>query len=272
MAPTELNALVTHRAEVAPGLLILRVAPDGWELPEFRPGQFAVLGLPGGSPRYEKSEPDDGPPQDPGKLIRRAYSIASSSRSKNYLEFYVALVSTGALTPRLFALSIGDRVFMSPKVSGILTLEEVPYDKHLVLVATGTGIAPYMSMVRTYFDLASSRRFAVIHGAYHSWDLGYRDELSTLARLCPTFAYIPTLSHPHQEPVPWTGHTGFVQSVWSDGSLAAELGFAPTPADTDVYLCGNPLMIDDMVALLGPEGYTEHSKKTPGTIHVERFW
>lgn len=272
MAANDLPALVIQRSEVAPGLLVLRVAPDGWELPDFEPGQFAVLGLPGTAPRYRLSEPEGSPPKDPTKLIRRAYSVASSSKARSYLEFYVALVSTGALTPRLFALGIGDRVFVSPRISGIMTLEEVRFDQHLVLVATGTGIAPYMSMVRTYLDLHSSRRFAVIHGAYHSWDLGYRDELMTLSRLCPTLSYLPTLSHPQDEPVPWPGHVGFVQSAWTDGSIEREWGFHPTPSDTHVYLCGNPAMIDAMTEILGREGFTEHTRKSPGTVHVERFW
>jgi len=274
MAPSspELNAILTQRIEVAPGLVIMRVAPDGWELPEFVSGQFTVLGLPGTAPRCPLAEPEAEPPARPERLIRRAYSIASSSLQRQYLELYVALVSTGALTPRLLALGIGERLWMSSKISGMLTLDEVPENRHLVLVATGTGIAPYMSMIRSFLDSGVHRRFAVIHGAYHSWDLGYRDELLLLERLYPGFTYIPTLSHPHQEPVPWPGHSGFVQSVWSDGTLAREWGFQPTPADTHLFLCGNPLMIDGMIELLAPEGYVPHSKKEPGTIHFERFW
>lgn len=272
MAKQELTAILTQRIEVAPGLVIMRLTPEDWQIPEFTPGQFTVLGLPGTAPRCTMSEPEDAPPKNPDKLIKRAYSIASSSLQKQYLEFYVALVSTGALTPRLYALEIGDRVFMGQRISGMLTLEEIPEDKNLVLVATGTGIAPYMSMIRSFLDSGKQRRFAVIHGAYHSWDLGYRDELQLLERLYPGFVYLPTLSHPHEEPVPWSGHSGFVQSVWSDGTLAGSLGFEPKPEDTDFFLCGNPLMIDGMIELLEPVGFTQHSKKEPGTIHFERFW
>lgn len=271
MAAKLLEAVVTHRAELAPGLIVLRVAPDGWELPDFEPGQFAVLALPGSAPRIPSAGPEPEPP-DPGKPIRRAYSIASSSKARSYLEFYVAMVSSGALTPRLFALGLGDRVWLGPKITGMLTLEDVPRDAHLVLVATGTGIAPYMSMVRTYVTRHTDRRFGVIHGAYHSWDLGYRDELEMLAELSEGFSYIPTLSHPHEEPSPWTGHTGFVQSVWTDGTLDRALGFHPGPNDTHVYLCGNPKMIEGMIELLTAEGFSEHSRRSPGTIHVEKFW
>jgi ferredoxin--NADP+ reductase len=269
---TDPNAILTQRMEVAPGLLIIRVTPDQWELPDFKPGQFTVLGLPGSAPRFVQAGEEPTPPADPDKLIKRAYSIASSSQARSYLEFYVALVSTGALTPRLFALTIGNRLWLSPKITGMLTLEEVPEGSHIVLVATGTGLAPYMSMIRTFVQSRSDRRFAVIHGAYHSWDLGYRDELMTLARICPSFVYLPTLSHPHEEPVPWHGHSGFVQSVWTDGTLAEALGFDPGPDTTHVYLCGNPLMIEDMVSLLNNRDFIEHTRKQAGTIHVERYW
>ena len=264
--------ILTQRVEVAPGLIIIRVTPDGWQLPEFSPGQFAVLALPGTAPRASQADPEEKPPKDAAKLIRRAYSVASSSQAKSHLEFYVALVSTGALTPRLFALEDGDRLWMSSRISGMLTLKDVPEDSHIVLVATGTGLAPYMSMVRTFLERDSGRNFAVIHGAYHSWDLGYRDELTMLDRLNDTFTYVPTLSHPHEEPTPWPGHTGFVQSVWRGGLLAEAWGSRPTADTTHVYLCGNPMMIEDMLSILGEEGFTEHSRRNPGTIHVERYW
>jgi len=272
MAAALKPVVVTTRIEVAPGLIIIRVAPDGWDLPDFEPGQFAVLALPGSAPRHVSADVEESPPKDPDKLIRRAYSVASSSRSRTYVEFYVAMVSAGALTPRLFALDIGDTLWMSTRITGMLTLQDVPTHGNLVLIATGTGLAPYMSMVRTSLELDSERHFAVIHGAYHSWDLGYRDELSMLDRLFSNFVYVPTLSHPHQEPTPWTGQAGFVQSVWTGGYLEKAWGFKPSPESTHVYLCGHPNMIEDMVAILTAEGFTEHSRRNPGTIHVERFW
>ena len=90
-----LNAIVAQRVEISPGLIVLRVVPDGWELPDFEPGQFAVLGLPGSAERCAVCDAEE-QAADPDKLIKRAYSIASSSRSKEFLEFYVALVRSGA--------------------------------------------------------------------------------------------------------------------------------------------------------------------------------
>ena len=164
--PNELNARLLQKVEVSPGLAIFRVAPDGWELGDFVPGQFAVLGLTGDAPRCDLAS-KEGEPATADKMIKRAYSIASSSVAKEYMEFYVVLVESGALTPRLFALEQGDALWLGRKFTGKFTLDRVPEDKHVVFVATGTGLAPYMSMLRTHLVHGSPRRFAVLHGARH---------------------------------------------------------------------------------------------------------
>lgn len=266
-----LNAVVALRTEISPWLIILRVVPDGWKLPDFIPGQFAVLGLSGAAPRCALAEPDEAP-IDPGKLIRRAYSIASSSLTREYIEFYIALVTTGALTPRLFALNIGDRVWLSPRITGMFTLDQVPEGQNVVMIATGTGLAPYMSMLTTHLVCGSPRRFAVLHGARHSWDLGYRSELMTLQHLCRNFSYHPVISRPQGEPTPWPGAVGYVQGLWGKGAVAQAWGTKPAPEDTHIFLCGSPVMIDGAVTTLSQEGFKEHTKREPGQIHVERYW
>ncbi len=271
MPALELNAITALRIEISPWLIILRVVPRGWALPDFEPGQFAVLGLPGSAPRHRLAESED-PPPTPDKMIRRAYSIASSSVAHEYMEFYLAMVTSGALTPRLFELRIGDPVWLGPKITGMFTFDQLPPDANVVMIATGTGLAPYMSMLSTHLLCGGPRRFAVLHGARHSWDLGYRSELLTLQHLCPNFRYVPTISRPSDEPMAWNGQTGYVQQLWKSGLLEQEWGFRPEPGNTHIFLCGSPGMIDETVAMLGQEGFCEHTKKTPGQIHVERYW
>ena len=133
------------------------MVPDRWELPDFEPGQFAVLGLSGTATRHEVSNPEE-ERANPGKLIKRAYSIASSSVANEYVEFYIVMVRSGALTPRLFALSVGDRLWLSPKVSGLFTLADVPPDQQVLLISTGTGLAPYMSMLRSHLVCGEPRQ------------------------------------------------------------------------------------------------------------------
>lgn len=269
----ELNALVLQRVELSPDLMILRVAADGWTLPDFIPGQYAVLGLPGSAPRCPVSDVEEELPPD-GRLIRRAYSIASSSLAREYLEFFVTLVRSGTLTPRLFALEPGSRVHLGPKVAGVFSLAQVPEDRHLVLLATGTGVAPYVSMLRTHLVCGAPRRFAVLLGARHSWDLGYHAELSTLQRLCPNLAYLPTISRPDEELVPWRGHRGYIQDLWQARSLERTWEVVPTPENSHVFLCGNPKMVEDMQGLLALEGFTEfHPRRAPeGQVHTEKYW
>ena len=271
MGKFDLNAVIQQRIEVAPGLMVIRVVPDGWELPEFTPGQFAVLGLPPEAPRCDVAD-DDEEEHKPGKLIRRAYSIASSSVAREYLELYITLVRSGALTPRLFALQPGDRLYLGPKITGRFTLDEVADDTDLVLVATGTGLAPYMSMVRTLLPEGGERRIAVLLGARHSWDLGYQSELLTLDRQSPMFTYLPIISRPAEEPVPWGGQAGYVQDLWRGDGVEKAWGQRPTPDTSRIFLCGNPAMIEDMVEILSEEGFREHSRKEPGEIFVERYW
>ncbi len=267
----DFNAFVTQRIDFAPGLMVLQVAPDGWALPAFKPGQFSVLGLNASTARCAEAEPEDLPPAKDA-FIRRAYSIASSSMEREYLEFYIALVRSGSLTPRLFSLQAGDRLWLSPKATGLFTLEQVPEDQNLVFISTGTGLAPYMSMIHTHLDPGHPRRIAIIQGARNSGDLGYRTELFHLQHLAPTFSYLPVITRPAAELVPWKGHTGRLQTFWQRHELDKVWGFAPHPSHTHLFLCGNPGMIEAMKPLLAAEGFSLHSRQEPGQVHVEEYW
>jgi ferredoxin--NADP+ reductase len=271
MKKIELNAVVTQRIDLAPGLMVLRIAPESGPVPTFQSGQFAVVGLPASAPRSPLADPEE-PGADPGRFIRRAYSIASPSLPGEHLELFVTMVRSGELTPRLFALQPGDRLWLGPKITGLFTLAEVPQDQDVIMVATGTGLAPYMSMLRAGITANPGRRFAVLVGARHSWDLGYTAELTTLARVCPNFAYLPIVSRPKEEPTAWGGAVGHVQSLWQGGALEKAFGRKPAAASTHVFLCGSPLMTEQMTALLVEEGFAVHEKGRPGQIHVEKYW
>lgn len=269
--PTSLkyNATITAREEINPQLIILRVQPDG-ELFAFNPGQFAVLGLLAREPRVPEADVEESTP-DPDKLIRRAYSIASSSAERQYVEFYLTLLNSGELTPRLFALRPGSRLVLSPKASGVFTLDRVPADKAVILIATGTGLAPYMSMLRTMLIHESERKFVVLHGARCSWDLGYRAELESLARVRPNFTYIPSITRPEQDPH-FRGSTGRIQSLIAQGVVEKQAGVPLDPALVDVFLCGNPDMIQLVKQLLMARGFVPDDGKLVGSIHVEEYW
>ncbi|MFM9090453.1 MAG: ferredoxin--NADP reductase [Verrucomicrobiota bacterium] len=263
------NATVVGREPLNPQLLILRVRPDAGEF-NFTPGQFAVLGLAGREPRVADALPEDVAPE-PEKLIRRAYSIASASVEKAYVEFYLALVAKGGLTPRLFALPHGGRVFLGPKASGLFTLDRVAPGKAVFLISTGTGLAPYLSMLRTLLIQDTTRRVLVLHGARCSWDLGYRGELETIARLRPNVTYIPSITRAEQDPH-FTGQVGRIQKLLEQGVVERLSGVRLDPAEADVFLCGNPDMIASVRGLLEARGFTPDHGKQSGTMHVEEYW
>ena len=266
----ELNSIVTQVMKISPINIIIRVTPNGWDIPDFEAGQFAVLYMPGSAPRCENSTPQEHE-VDPSKMIRRAYSIASSSKNKEYIEFYITLVHNGELTPRIFALQPGDKVGMTSKFTGMFTMDKAPHDANLVLIATGTGVAPYISMLRSSALENPNRKIAVLHGAYNSWDLGYSSELSLLESITNNFTYIPTITDTKDEIMPWGGEIGFVQEVWKNKKLDAKWDQKLTSENTHVFLCGNPYMIDGTIEMLEGEGFVEHKGKVQGQIHAEKW-
>jgi len=208
--------------------------------------------------------------EDPERMIRRAYSIASESRAGEFLEFYLTVVMSGELTPRLFKLKVGDRVYVGPKAVGVFTLDKAP-GKHLLLIGTGTGLAPYMSMLRSELDCDASRTFVVVHGARYSWDLGYRTELTGLARHCGNFHYMPVITRP-QEDTTWKGRSGYLQNLIASGAIEEETGLALTPDNFDIFLCGNPGMIETVIHWAEERGFTRDKGHDLGTIHTEEYW
>ena len=264
----QLNCVITQSVQVSPIMKIIKVKPDGWTFPSFEAGQFVALGLPPDAKRSAAStEEYEEPKQD--RLIKRAYSIASSS-NEDAIEFYITLVHSGHLTPRLFDLSIGDRVWMGKKAVGMFTLDEIEPSKNVVLIATGTGVAPYMSMLRSN-ALKRTGKIVVIHGAANSWDLGYSSELKLLASMFPNFHYHPTITEPDKEPSGWDGDIRFIGDIWESKLVDELIETKPLPENSDIFLCGNPKMVHGMREMLYKDGFKDHKRKSPGEIHAEEF-
>ena len=261
-----LNATLVRRIDVTPELAIFHVAPDAG-VPDFLPGQYLALGLPGNAPRapYFPPEIEHHPPD---KLIKRAYSLGSPPSEQNFFEFYIAILPQGALTARLANLREGDRLFAAPKVIGTFTLKDVPAEKNLIFVATGTGIAPFVSMLRHQPTWNAGRSITLLHGVRFARDLAYREELQRAERERAGFRYLAFVSR--EEP-PTGGRRGYVQSAFA--SKQAPEGLEIDPISDHIFLCGNPAMCDAMAALSAERGYSEHSKRNPtGSLHLERYW
>jgi ferredoxin--NADP+ reductase len=249
----ELNARVLKKTMIHDELMVLSVEYLEGEIPEFRPGQFGTLGMPG---------------VDDPRLIRRAYSIASSSKNLKSVDYFITLVKDGALTPKLFALNVGDKLWMAKKITGHFTLDDVPPKTNLVLIGTGTGLGPFVSMSETFPLGLEDQKTTLIHGVRFERDLGYVEELSAMEKNRPGFFYRPIVSRAQS----WTGMCGRVQNCWNKELFKKDWGFEPSPQNTHIFLCGNPEMVKDMTALLESEGYKQNSRKEPGQIHIEKYW
>ena len=268
----EYNATVTLRVDLAPETMVLRLRLDGGAFP-FEPGQYTVLGLKRSSSRVAESGGDrpeiEARPHD--HLIRRAYSITSNSRGDE-LEFVVTLVRSGDLTPRLFNLTLGNRIYVEPRASGVFTLRTSSGVKDLLLICTGAALAPYLSMVRTSFPQNPEHQYVVVHAAAVSWDLVFRSQLEELSHHSKHLTYLPTITEPHRDRQ-WQGLTGTVESLIRAGEIEDTVGIPLTPDRFDIYLAGSPEMIDGVTQELAARGFRAGPPEDPGTnIFAERYW
>lgn len=269
------NASLVRR-DLTPDLAIYEVRPDSGRVPAFKPGQFCTIGLPAEPVALPTGQPANPPPTgatDRVRLVRRAYSIGSSPDTTDHIELYLVRVRDGKLTPRLWSLPTGGRVYLDPSIKGEFTLDAVPDGKDLVMISTGTGLAPFMSMLRYYGTRSPRkwRRCVVIHGARISDDLGYREELETLAGNDPSIVYLPAVTR-EPEGSPWKGHRGRVTTLLEHDVFHRATGVQLETATSEVLLCGNPDMIESVRLMLEPRGFVTKTRQQPGNIHFERYW
>jgi ferredoxin--NADP+ reductase len=242
------EARVLARREWSPGLVTLTVQAD---IAPFEPGQFVNVGL-----RLE------------GELVFRAYSLASPPGAP--LEFYVTEVEGGALTPELAKLRPGDSLLVEQHPQGFFSLRYVPDTPELWLLATGTGLGPFLSMLRSEEIWRRFGRLVVAHGVREVAHLCYREEFAALAAQHEgRLVWVPVVS---REPAAGGVLHGRLTTTLADGSLEARAGITLAPERSHVMLCGNPAMIQDVTALLEGRGLRKHRQRKPGHISIEKYW
>lgn len=266
------NATLVERHDLDRTLTVYRIRPDHVPPPEepwFRPGQYVTLGM----------SVKDGPEVH---AIQRAYSIASDPAERRWLEFYIRLASRPQtdrpLTYLIWPLPVGARVNVGSKVTGRFTFEDTvgPDDPRLkVLVAAGTGLAPFVSMVRAEVRAGDRRRverMAILHGASYPHELAYRAELEDTAR-AHGLRYLPTVSRPAEHPE-WDGAEGRVETFFEDArieSLESDLGLAPGGFGPDrvvVYVCGFRGTIAESIRRLLGRGFLPEDRRLRRTLGV----
>jgi len=242
---TSYNAHVSRRVDLTESLAFFWVTFDGPAI-EFLPGQYLTIGV-----------------ESNGKLIQRPYSVASSARDIDQgYEFYVRLVNGGMFTPLLWRLGVGHGMSMrGPKGKFVLEPDD---ERQHVFISSGTGIAPFVAMMKTLLHDGQPRPAIVLHGASYEHDLGYRELLEQWqADGDYPLRYIATLSRPGSpENSRWRGRVGRVESIIP--SVYDELGL--TAENSIAYICGNPDMIAAAEEILAARGFPETQ------IKKELYW
>jgi ferredoxin--NADP+ reductase len=222
----------------------------------FQSGEFAMIGL----------------ADNDGKAITRAYSIASPHWD-DYLEFYSIIVPDGPLTSRLRHIQIGDDIILRPKTTGTLNLARLRDGKRLYLLATGTGFAPFASLIR---DPETYERFdevILVHGCRTIAELGYSQKIVADSRAHPLIGemvtaqlhYVPSLTRENFT------QTGRITTLLADGKLANSLSLPPLDTDFDrIMICGSIGLNQDIEAQLLAKNFQEGNLSSPGDYVIER--
>ncbi len=207
----------------------------------FENGQFVLIGL-----------------QINGKPLVRAYSIASPNYEE-HLEFFSIKVPNGPLTSRLQHLKVNDEVLVGRKPTGTLVIHDLSPGKHLYLLSTGTGLAPFMSIIQDIEAYDRFEKIILVHGVRHVNELAYAEFIEKTLPNNEFFAeevrnkliYYPTVT---REPFRNQGRlTGLIAS----GKLFEDIGLPPmNPTDDRVMICGSPQMLRDTETLLDAKGFT----------------
>jgi ferredoxin/flavodoxin---NADP+ reductase len=236
------TARILERRDLSEDLWVIRVDPGGPF--QFKAGQYATLGVDHGD-----------------KRIERAYSIVSSPYEQG-LEFFIELVPQGELTPHLYKLQVGDTLLCRKISKGRFTLDVKSGRTQHLLLATVTGVAPFVSYVRTLYrdwksdgnPMPGNHKLYCLLGASRSWEFGYREELERIAGEVPWFKCTTTISRPWED-ASWKGETGRVDDLVR--KYTDQWGLRPDT--TTAYLCGHPTMCENGQGILKRAGWQKGS-------------
>ncbi len=294
----EYNATVIYFQRTHDELAIVRVRPD-FAIPPHKAGQYTSIGAGYWEPRVPGCQPEHLEPDQLTKVVKRAYSISCPilgcdgqllrAEHEDSLEFYVVLVRDAekrppALTPRLFAMQVGSRLFLSEKITGHYTLDLVKPQDTVILMATGTGEAPHNKMLLELLRRGHTGMIASVVCVRFRGDLAYLATHEKVMSQVPNYRYITLTTREEQN----LKNKLYIQDLVRTGQLEVRIGKPLDPANTHVYLCGNPKMIGvpkkspegkltypqptGVVELLESRGLQCDRPREHGNIHFEVYW
>lgn len=251
-------APVAPRSSLEPVLKIQQWTPALWSLRvqkpagyRFQPGHYARLGL------------DDAA----ATTVWRAYSIVSSPQEPE-LEFLISLIPGGAFCSRLALLRPGDTLAVDSRAMGFFVADQLAPGTHLWMLATGSGIGPYISLLREQHMLKAWQTHIIVHSVRHSAELAYASELARLAAVSDgRLLYRPIVTREAATPL-----QGRIPTLLENGSLEQQLQLPLEPASARVMVCGNPDFTADMRRLLNGRGFQPCRRGIAGSMLFENYW
>jgi len=202
-----------------------------------------------------------------GERVGRAYSYVNAPHEP-LVEIHFNTVPEGPLSPRLAGMEAGDRVWVTAEPNGYLTLAEAPARPHLWLLATGTAIGPFLSILKTDAPWERFERIVLAHAVRRVADLGYRDLVDDLLRRHPQqLRFVPFVS---REPTDFA-LPGRIPLAIEDGGLESRAGLQLSPVESTVMICGNSGMIADTLKALEGRGLKRHRRRDPGHVITEKY-
>ncbi|HEV2219138.1 MAG TPA: ferredoxin--NADP reductase [Casimicrobiaceae bacterium] len=221
----------------------------------FTAGQFARLALPA-------------PPGSKEAMIGRPYSFVNPPSFQPH-EFYFIVLPEGPLSPRLAVLNPGESVWLAPRANGFFSISETAQAESLWCLSTGTGIGPFLSMLRTDDPWAKFGRVVLVHSVRHAEELTYRAEIAGIERTrAGALHYVPMVSREGAR----DALAGRIPQAIEDGRLEGRVGLSLTPENAHAMLCGNPAMVEDVQKVLATRGMRRHRRKEPGHVTLETYW
>jgi ferredoxin/flavodoxin---NADP+ reductase len=244
-----LDAKVTSRNDWNDHLFSL--AFDCPDFPPFKAGQFTKFGI-----------------ERDGKVISRPYSLVNPPSAEN-LEIIAVPVEEGLLSPKLYQLQVGDKLKVMSPATGFLTLDEVPISDNLWLLATGTGVGPFLSILSSEQVWQRYKHITLVYGMRHCQDLAYGPLIESWQESRPEqFQFVPVVSREARA----EALQGRIPELLKNGKIQQLAGQTLNAEDSQVMLCGNPDMIQDSLNLLTDLGLSKHLRRSPGQITMERYW
>lgn len=221
------------------------------EVSAFEAGQFAKLAL-----------------DIDGERVARPYSFVNAPEERPYEFYYVALPG-GPLTQRLSRLEQGDMIHVAPRPSGFLVLSELPDGEDLWLISSGTGLGPFLSILKTEAPWRRFGRVVLVHAVRHAEELTYRDQIERL--LEKYRERMRTVSFVSREEKAGALR-GRIPAAIEDGRLESAAALTLSAKTSQVMLCGNPGMVADTLEVLKGRGMRKHRRREPGHVTLESYW